>query len=232
MKKYFIEALLIFLSILGSFFIESYRIKQNSIENKNNLLSELIEVINEDLKQIENIISLQKESIDACNRIIKNNTGGKTMSEETIAENHLKAQKAIISFYCQKGIYSQLLLSGSLELISFRSLRLKLIYVYDHLNERKLGIDRATDDYASRSSEMLNNNIILLTERDQLNKNYIYSDSKLSSVIISDSYYNSPEVLGYYNSLLNTSTNYIDLLKLFKIEFEEIIDLIDQEINL
>ena len=79
---------------------------------------------------------------------------------------------------------------------------------------------------------MLNNNIILLTERDQLNKNYIYSDSKLSSVIISDSYYNSPEVLGYYNSLLNTSTNYIDLLKLFKIEFEEIIDLIDQEINL
>ena len=77
MKKYFIEALLIFLSILGSFFIESYRIKQNSIENKNNLLSELIEVINEDLKQIENIISLQKESIDACNRIIKNNIGGK-----------------------------------------------------------------------------------------------------------------------------------------------------------
>ena len=72
MRKYFIEALLIFLSILGSFFIESYRIKQNSIENKNNLLSELIEVINEDLKQIENIIYLQKESIDACDRIIKN----------------------------------------------------------------------------------------------------------------------------------------------------------------
>ena len=232
MKKYFIEALLIFLSILGSFFIESYRIRQNNIENKNNLLLELIEVINEDLKQIEKIISIQNASIDACDRLIKNNLGGKTMSLEAISENHLKATRANTSFYCQKGIYSQLLLSGGLELLSFRSLRLKLIYVYDHLNERKLGIDRVADDYASRASIMINKKIIIITEKDPLNKNFIYSDRKIISSIIDDSYYNSTEVLSYYNGLLNTSTSYIDLLKLFKIEFEEIIDLIDQEINL
>ena len=232
MRKYFIEALLIFLSILGSFFIESYRIKQVSIDNKNNLLAELIEVINEDLKQIEKIISIQNESIDACNRLIKNNSSKQNMSKEDISENHLKARRAATSFYCQKGIYSQLLSSGSLELISFRSLRLKLIYVYDHLNERKLGIDRLVDDSGSRASEMLNKNIIVLTEKDQINKNYIYSDRKITSSIIKDSYYNSPEVLGYYSNLLNTSRSYVDLLKLFKIEFEEIINLIDQEINL
>ena len=40
------------------------------------------------------------------------------------------------------------------------------------------------------------------------------------------------EVLCIKHNVAYTSTNYIDLLKLFKIEFEEIIDLIDQEINL
>jgi len=55
MKKCFIEGVLVFLSVSGSFFIKLYRIKQSDIETKNNLLKELA-VVNEDLMQISNVI--------------------------------------------------------------------------------------------------------------------------------------------------------------------------------
>ena len=58
MKKYFVEGVLIFLSVLASFFIESYRVKQLNIETKNALLMELSQVINEDLKQISKVMNI------------------------------------------------------------------------------------------------------------------------------------------------------------------------------
>ncbi len=64
MKKYFVEGALIFLSVLASFFIESYRIKQLNIETKNALLMELSQVINEDLKQINKVMNIQNKSIE------------------------------------------------------------------------------------------------------------------------------------------------------------------------
>ena len=46
MKRYFVEGGLIFFSVLASFFIESYRLKQSNIEIKNGLLVELSQIIN------------------------------------------------------------------------------------------------------------------------------------------------------------------------------------------
>ena len=55
MKKYFIEGLLIFLSVLSAFFLESYRLGRSDIKLKNNLMLELSSSIKEDLRQINDV---------------------------------------------------------------------------------------------------------------------------------------------------------------------------------
>ena len=93
------------------------------------------------------------------------------------------------SFYSQKGVYTQLLESGSLELLRYKTLRLKLLYVYEHLDERKLGIDRFVDDFIWNSNQKLVDDIIVLSSADQLNKSLMYSEKNISSYLIGNNYY-------------------------------------------
>ena len=90
MKKYFIEGGLIFISVLASFFIESYRLNQSNIEIKNGLLVELSQIINEDLKQINKVLSIQNISLDASERLAKDYFANQKMDKEDLANNYLE----------------------------------------------------------------------------------------------------------------------------------------------
>jgi len=232
MKRYFVEGGLIFFSVLASFFIESYRLKQSNIEIKNGLLVELSQIINEDLKQINKVISIQMRSLDATNRLINDYSNNQSMTEETIANNYLEIiTNTPTSFYSQKGVYTQLLESGSLELIRYKTLRLKLLYVYEHLDERKLGIDRFVDDFIWNSNQKLVEDIVVLSSVDQVNKSLMYSERKISSYIINDNYYNSKSIIGFYAANINYIIFYIDVLKEYQEELNDILKFIDQELN-
>ncbi len=232
MKRYFIEGGLIFLSVLASFFIESFRLRQSNIQIKNGLLIELSEIINEDLKQISKVIGIQNQSLEATNRLVSDYTNAQSMSEEDIAKNYLEIiQNTPTSFYSQKGVYTQLLQSGSLELLNYKTLRLKLLYVYEHLDERKLGIDRFVDDFVWNTNQNLVNEIVVLSSVDQLNKSLMYSERNISSYIIGDGYYKSKAVIGFYAANINYIIFYIDVLIKYEEELNEILKLIDQEVN-
>ena len=66
MKKYFIEGVLIFFSVLSAFFLESYRVEQSKIELKDALMKELSFSIEEDLNQINEVGSILNESLDSA----------------------------------------------------------------------------------------------------------------------------------------------------------------------
>ena len=103
MKKYFIEGALIFISVLASFFIESYRLNQSNIEIKNGLLVELSQIINEDLKQINKVLSIQNISLDASERLAKDYFANQKMDKEGLANNYLEViTNTPTSFYSQK----------------------------------------------------------------------------------------------------------------------------------
>jgi len=232
MKRYIIEGGFIFFSVLASFFIESYRLKQSNIEIKNGLLVELSQIINEDLKQINKVISIQTRSLDATNRLVNDYLNNQNMTEEAIANNYLEIiTNTPTSFYSQKGVYTQLLESGSLELIRYKTLRLKLLYVYEHLDERKLGIDRFVDDFIWNSNQKLVEDIVVLSSVDQVNKSLMYSERKISSYMINDNYYRSKPIIGFYAANINYIIFYIDVLKEYKEELNDILELIDQELN-
>ena len=232
MKKYFIEGALIFISVLASFFIESYRLNQSNIEIKNGLLVELSQIINEDLKQINKVLSIQNISLDASERLAKDYFANQKMDKEDLANNYLEViTNTPTSFYSQKGVYTQLLESGSLELIRFKTLRLKLLYVYEHLDERKLGIDRFVDDFIWNSNQNLVDDIVVFSSVDQINKSLMYSDRNISSFLISQNYYKSTKVIGFYAANVNYVTFYIDVLKEYEEELNNILELIDLEVN-
>jgi hypothetical protein len=232
MKKYFIEGGLIFLSVLASFFIESYRVERLKIETKNDLLMELSQVINEDLKQINKVMNIQNSSLEATKRLVKDYLEDQKMSKEAIATNYLDITiNSAASFYSQKGVYTQLLESGSLELLRYKTLRLKLLYVYEHLDERKLGIDRFVDDFIWNSNQKLVDDIIVLSSADQLNKSLMYSEKNISSYLIGNNYYKSKKVIGFYAANMSYIVFYIDILQKYEEELNDIIKLIDQEVN-
>ncbi len=232
MKKYFIEGALIFISVLASFFIESYRLNQSNIEIKNGLLVELSQIINEDLKQINKVLSIQNISLDASERLAKDYFANQKMDKEDLANNYLEViTNTPTSFYSQKGVYTQLLESGSLELIRFKTLRLKLLYAYEHLDERKLGIDRFVDDFIWNSNQNLVDDIVVFSSVDQINKSLMYSDRNISSFLISQNYYKSNKVIGFYAANVNYVTFYIDVLKEYEEELNNILELIDLEVN-
>jgi hypothetical protein len=73
--KYSIELIVIIVSILISFSLESAR--QSSIEKelKNKIITRLVSVINEDIKQIDGFIYLQNYSLNSCNKLFQNLSG-------------------------------------------------------------------------------------------------------------------------------------------------------------
>ena len=232
MKKYFVEGALIFLSVLASFFIESYKIKQLNIETKNALLMELSQVINEDLKQINKVMNIQNKSLESTNRLVKDYLGDQNMRKGDVANNYLYiTTNTSASFYSQKGVYTQLLESGSLELLRYKILRLKLLYVYEHLDERKLGIDRFVDDFIWNSNQKLVDDIIVISSSDQIKKSLMYSEKNISSYLIGENYYKSKKVIGFYAANMNYIVFYIDILKKYEEELNDILKLIDQEVN-
>ena len=171
-------------------------------------------------------------SLHATNRLVNDYSNNQSMTEETIANNYLEIiTNTPTSFYSQKGVYTQLLESGSLELIRYKTLRLKLLYVYEHLDERKLGIDRFVDDFIWNSNQKLVEDIVVLSSVDQVNKSLMYSERKISSYIINDNYYNSKSIIGFYAANINYIIFYIDVLKEYQEELNDILELIDQELN-
>ena len=66
MKKYFFESILIIGSVLLSLYIDSLINKQEKIDQKKSILLELKGTLNEDIKQLQDVIKIQK-------RILKSN---------------------------------------------------------------------------------------------------------------------------------------------------------------
>ena len=87
MKKHFIEGLLIFLSVLSAFFLESYRLGRSDIKLKNNLMLELSSSIKEDLRQINDVKLVLTESMNSGKVLLEDFLFDDKQNNDVIAEN-------------------------------------------------------------------------------------------------------------------------------------------------
>ena len=135
MKKYIIrygfEFIVIFLGILISLYFEQSR--QNKIENerKNNSIEQLIKVIDQDIKQIENFVKLQQMSLESSEALYENLRYNSNLSEEKIMYHISSVGRALKSFFPQEGIFNQLISSDLIKRIKSETLKTKLFKLYN-----------------------------------------------------------------------------------------------------
>lgn len=145
MLKNTIQGILILIGILLSFHIEDSRIEQKNFEIKNELLSDLNRAISDDLEQIKNLKEILNSSLDSISELQDDmNKNHQLLSDEEVIKKLIDLNVSI-SFFPQDGIFTELISSGSFELIKNKDLKSKLLEIYNHQKERNLSISDDID---------------------------------------------------------------------------------------
>ena len=120
-----VEFIVIISGVLLSFYIDDFRELQNKKLEKDILIGELVITAKEDLKQIQNLKrDLMKVQGNIQIFLEDTNDNRKDMADKQIAINYLFiSEKMSVSFFPQDGIFTQLISTGSLELIESSTLK-------------------------------------------------------------------------------------------------------------
>ncbi len=229
-KGYFIEFLIVFLGIVTSFFIDN-RVKLNEkIETKNILLQEFLLKMDEDTVQLEKIQEILARCMESSEQLI-DDFYNKTLSKDALANEFLYISQNIgISFFPQRGIYDQMLTSGNIELIKSKELQVALAKIFEHYSERNKAINQAIDNFHLSTFQRMYDDIVVFSEPSEENK-LIYSGSRVRFYDISEGYYRSRLIPYCYAESQNLIRFYSDLMENYALGFEELKDLIKEELR-
>ena len=147
-KTYFINSFIILFSVILSFYIEGQRDLAEKNLDKNKLITDLINTIDEDQKQLEYIKSEMNKTVKLINEIQADiNSVNKNLTKIEIISK-ISEIKVSYSFFAQEGIFNQLISTGSFELIENEDLKLLLLKIYNHQNERNYAISNLIDMFS------------------------------------------------------------------------------------
>ena len=235
MKKYLIEGLLIFLSVLGAFGLESYRERLSEINLKNKLLNQLLTNIREDIDQLKNVQKTLDLTLESSRILLKDHIGSKVkLDKAIIAEKFSDLRTMNISFFPQYGIYNQLLSSNGLENIEGELLKKKLVYVYETLLSRTAAADPVLDEMKWKSYMELSNEIIVIPSEKmnrKISSEFLIKILEVENYYIGKNYYKSKDVLNFYNQTIIYVNQYKSGLRNVKGALDEITILIEDELK-
>lgn len=228
--KYILQSIVVLLSVLLSFYIDSIRINNQNAKYKNELVKDLQSIIENERTQIKNIKDLQIRCRNAADELIYDITQNSyKLSEREIAEKVLLlTERGSVSFFSQSSLYEELKNTGSTRLIKSDNFRYALSNTYNNLNQRNLAVSRIIDDYFFRALARINKKIIIFSKEEKSSEGYVYSDLVPTYFNIDKNYYKSNEFLGDLNQLKSLVERYLNMLdkldesyKLLKIYSEE-----------
>ena len=226
-----IQAVVIILSVLLSFYLEQRRQVSITKQEKNYLLTDLTKTLESDIDQIEIILeglgNSDKNLVKLLNDINNNHT---LLSDREVAEILLQIQIGT-SFFPQDGIFNELIANGSFNLIENEELKALLLNMYTHKKERNYATSVEIDNF-----NLLWRRQIMGNFRIQFNYNSydgeIYGQQELTRFRFNRQYYLSNELygalsqsriyVGMYTRFLNDQINeYQTALALSKTEIGE-----------
>ena len=234
MRKYYVEAFLIFLSVLSAFFLESYRENQSKIDLKNSLLLELSTAIKQDLDQIDRVKEVLNESVGSAKKLKNDFFSDRKLEDKELAVNFAKLRSMNVSYFPRDGLYNQLLDTGTLELIELKVLKNKLMYVYEHAMSRKQAVDLVIDEMGWRGMQNIAEDIVVIygSEKSQAKLITNANDEILENFYISKNYYDSKNVIHFYSQSISLMIRYLNIIDSIQIDLNETLSLIDKELNL
>ena len=228
--KYILQSIVVLLSVLLSFYIDSIRVNNQNAKYKNELVKDLQSIIENERTQIKNIKDLQIRCRNAADELIYDITQNSyKLSDREIAEKLLLlTERGSVSFFSQSSLYDELKNTGSTRLIKSDNFRYALSNTYNNLNQRNLAVSRIIDDYFFRALARINKKIIIFSKEEKSSEGYVYSDLVPTYFNIDKNYYKSNEFLGDLNQLKSLVERYLNMLnkldesyKLLKIYSEE-----------
>jgi|TARA_B100001093_G_scaffold170498_1_gene163373 hypothetical protein len=221
-----IEFIVIISGVLLSFYIDDFRELQNKKLEKDILIGELVITAKEDLKQIQNLKTDLIEVQENINIFIKDiQDNRKDLTDKQIAINYLFiSEKMSVSFFPQDGIFTQLISTGSLELIESSTLKNLLLRNFTHYLDRNQANNRTLDDLYL---DFVNNvdPFITVTSKDKQDASFIYTDRMVDSYSINSDYYLSNKFKAYLSSANTMVGKNIDMLNLFEKSYNQILEL-------
>ena len=228
--KYILQSIVVLLSVLLSFYIDSIRVNNQNAKYKNELVKDLQSIIDNERTQIKNIKDLQIRCRNAADELIYDITQNSfKLSDKEIAEKLLLlTERGSVSFFSQSSLYEELKYTGSTRLIKSDNFRYALSNTYNNLNQRNLAVSRIIDDYFFRAIARINKKIIIFSKEEKSSEGYVYSDLVATYFKIDKNYYKSNEFIGDINQLRSLVERYLNMLdkldesyKLLKIYSEE-----------
>ena len=221
-----VEFIVIISGVLLSFYIDDVRELQNKKLEKDILIGELVITAKEDLKQIQNLKrDLMKVQGNIQIFLEDTNDNRKDMADKQIAINYLFiSEKMSVSFFPQDGIFTQLISTGSLELIESSTLKNLLLRNFTHYLDRNQANNRTLDDLYL---DFVNNvdPFIAVTSKDVQDASFIYTDRIVDSYSIDSEYYLSNKFKAYLSSANTMVGKNIDMLNLFEKSYNQILEL-------
>ena len=228
LRNNIVQAIVIILSVLLSFYLEQRRQVNITKQEKNYLLTDLTKTLEGDINQIEIILEgLDKSDKNLIKLLDDINNNHTLLSDREVAEILLQIQIGT-SFFPQDGIFNQLIANGTFNLIENQELKSLLLNMYTHKKERNYATSTEIDNF-----NLLWRGQIMGNFRIQFNYNSydgeIYGQQELTSYRFNRQYYLSNELygalsqsriyVGMYTRFLNDQKNeYQTALALSKTE--------------
>ena len=228
LRNNIVQAIVIILSVLLSFYLEQRRQVNITKQEKNYLLIDLTKTLEGDINQIEIILEgLDKSDKNLIKLLDDINNNHTLLSDREVAEILLQIQIGT-SFFPQDGIFNQLIANGTFNLIENEELKSLLLNMYTHKKERNYATSTEIDNF-----NLLWRRQIMGNFRIQFNYNSydgeIYGQQELLRYRFNRQYYLSNELygalsqsriyVGMYTRFLNDQKNeYQTALALSKTE--------------
>ena len=210
-QSYGIEGMVILFSVILSFYVEGQRDLAEKNDNKDKLILDLINSIDEDLEQIQNINETVSNAVQNINDIQSDiNSDDYNPKKSELISKAITANVGT-SFFPQKGIFNQLISTGSFELIDSQELKSILLRLFNHQNERNIAISTSIDFFNIEYQNNIYSKFRIDTEYNSLDGEY-YGKQVLRNFQFDKEFYYSNEFYGLLSRAKQWGNMYIRLL--------------------
>ncbi len=147
----------------------------------------------------------------------------KNLSEKEVI-NRLTEINIMYSYFAQEGIFNQLISTGSFELIEKPELKLLLLKIYNHQNDRNTSISVLIDNFAVDFFNQVYSKFRINIDQNNL-EGEIYGVKQLTNYNFNEEYYFSDEFFGLltraeiyvnnYSRLISDISNNLNQAKIY-----------------
>ena len=228
--KFIVEFGVIFSSVFISFYLEDLRKDSNELVLKNELVSDLIITIEDDLEQLKNIQDILQNSEKLILEVLNDVDNDHNQLSNTEAMNKILGIEVGFSFFPKDGIFNQLISTGTFELIKNEKLKKTLLEIFNNQKQRNYATSQEIDKFNIDFRKELNQNFRIRFSYNSFDGEY-YGSRTLTNSNFDKNYYLSNSFYGIISQAQQYSNMYMRQLKDIEDNYETAYALSKEEIK-